>query len=516
MKQKRTIKIFYTSDVHGQMTGYQYATKSREKMGLSRVQTYLKQQNVAYLLLDNGDLLQGNPLLDDERTHSSSNQHLLSSVMNEMGYDAITLGNHDFNYGPEELYRFTKHLNATIVCCNITDALGRLVYQPYVIVEKLGVRFGIVGAITDYIPNWEKPEHIRDLIFLDPVQEVKKVIETIRSQVDLVVVLYHGGFERDLVTHEPIGRPTLENRGYELAHLKGVDILLTGHQHRPLSEQTTTGTLVMQTSMQARNIGEITLHLTEALHQWSISKIEGKIIEMNLEEDRNILEIVEPLHKEVDLNLDQTIGYTSIDLEIHDAFNDRCEMRPLFQWMNHIQIEKTKAQISAVSLPNQAKGLKKAITLRDIEANFIYPNTLVKLQITGRILKQAIERSAEYYQWVDDHLEIDDSFVSPKMEHYNVDFYAGVDYVIDVLQPKGHRLVSCLYQGHELQDHEILSIVLNNYRAVGGGDYSMYQNTILLEYYDYGIKECLIDAIRRNPMIEFPNQNNLRILPRDK
>lgn len=513
---RQILKIIYTSDVHGQLTGYLYATKTTEYMGLSRVQTYLKQQKDPYLLLDNGDILQGNPLLDYERSHSRPNAHLLSSVMNELRYDAITLGNHDFNYGMTELKRFTKHLSASIVCCNITDSSGKLVLQPYVIVEKLGIRVGIIGAITDYIPNWERPEHIQHIVFLDPVQEVKRCIQTIRSHVDCVVVLYHGGLERDLTTHLPIGRPTSENRGYELAHIPGVDLLLTGHQHQPLCENTNAGTLVMQTGMQAKNIGEASLEFEKQLKGWLLVKKTGNIVEMNTPEDQRVLELVAPLHEQTNTYLDQMIGFTAFDLEIRDAFLDRCEMRPLYQWMNQIQLEKSKADVSAVSLPNQAKGFRKEISLRDIEANFIYPNTLVKLQINGHILKQAIERSAEYYQWVDHRIEMDHSFRFPKVEHYNVDFYAGVDYIIDISKPKGHRLVSCLFQGRELRDDDSLSIVLNHYRAVGGGDYPMYKDAIVLEHYDYGIKECLIDVIQRFSHVAFPLRDNFKILPRDK
>ena len=246
--QKKQFKIIYTSDVHGQLTGLNFATNTHASSGLSHLSHYLKTLKSPYLLLDNGDFLQGNVLLDYHRQFESDTDHPVASTMNRLGYAYLTLGNHDFNYGLSYLNQSLSAIDATVLCGNVLDQTGHNLFKSYHIhALDSGIRIGLVGAVTHYIPNWEKPEHIEGLYFINAYEHIKKTVEQIKPLTDLIIVLYHGGFERDLKTHGFIGRPTDENQGYQIAQLPEIDILLTGHQHVPMCVRLPDQRLVLQT-----------------------------------------------------------------------------------------------------------------------------------------------------------------------------------------------------------------------------------------------------------------------------
>ena len=210
---KKQINIIYTSDSHGRLSAYDFLNKNYGPFGLSRLSSYLKELKVPYLLLDNGDFLQGSPLLDYSRKQKLSNP--VAKVFNQMNYEFVTVGNHDFNYGLDYLNSFKSEYQGEILCANIYKD-GNPFFKTHVIHEIDGIKVAIIGVTTEFIPFWEKPEHLEGLVFLDVVETTQKIISDHQLKVnsDLIVVLYHGGFNQDLNTHQSYGLPTIENKGY--------------------------------------------------------------------------------------------------------------------------------------------------------------------------------------------------------------------------------------------------------------------------------------------------------------
>ena len=505
-------KIIYTSDVHGQLLSTNYVTKQKSMKGLSRFSTFLNKLDGEYICLDNGDFLQGSPLLDYSRTTSSKELEPIVLAMNHIDYNYITIGNHDYNYGSTYLNKVLDQLKPKVLCANIINQKGENIYQQYAIHKTLGgLTVGIIGAVTHYIPNWEKPSNIKDLTFTNAYHTIERLAPIVKKKCDVLVVLYHGGFEKDLDTGSNIGRPTEENQGYLISKLADVDILLSGHQHVPLNKKID-NKIIMQTANLASDFGFIEIDYSFQNNKSIIKRIDSKLMPMSYLEDKAFCSLLETAEQKTQLWLDQVIGKTNMSLIIKDSFKDRCYKHPMFQLINNLQLEVSNAQISAASLPNECPGFSKTITRREVAANFIYPNTLVKLKITGKTLKLALEKTAEYFKLENGILAVSDHFIYPKVEHYNYDIYDGIDYKIKVSNPFGKRIEDLEFQGSSIKGTDEFTLVLNNYRAIGGGDYDMFKGATVLAEYDVSLLELATSLIEKDNELLFSITNNFVIV----
>ena len=224
------LSILMTSDTHG---FWLKAPENAERSLLNTAATIEKlkeKANHPVLTIDLGDFIQGSSFATYCKQEAGDGS-VFARAMNKIGYDYQLIGNHEFNFGQDYRDNILNQLEAPILCANIVwqetgqPALG----QPYVITEREGIRIGIIGVTTEYIPHWELPAHYEGLAFLDAYQVAKKYAEQIRPQVDVLILAYHGGFERDLDSFEPLEALTGENRGAEMLQgIPGLDVLLTG------------------------------------------------------------------------------------------------------------------------------------------------------------------------------------------------------------------------------------------------------------------------------------------------
>ncbi len=495
-----TFNIYYTSDVHGAMIPYNFATRGTDQKGLSRLKTFLAGVQEDYLLLDNGDMLQGSPLTNYWLQKESMSMSPPNIIMNELNYDFATLGNHDFNFGEKILWKYVKDLKAKIVSCNIYNKDGTHAFAPYEIkVLPNGIKIGIIGAVTQAIPNWEKPEHIKHFRFEDAFVAIERQVNILRPLVDCIVVLYHGGIERDLLTGNSLGRATSENKGYMIANELNIDVLLTGHQHMPRMG-TVKNCLVLQPSHSAYDFGAVELTFEQVNNHWTLKNKSGQIIPMTMASDLKTEQLLESIKQKTDDYLDQVLLTTDGEsLLIGDPFEARLKNHPLFKIVNDAQLWISHANLSCASLPNSIPGLNHQITLRDLETTFIYPNTSFVIEINGKTLKSAIERTAEYYIFEEGIIKVNPLYVYPKLEHYNYDIYSGVTYEITVYNPIGHRVTKLEYHGKPVYDDQIFTVVMNNYRAMGGGEYPMYNNSKVVQEITLTTAELVIEYFRNNP-----------------
>jgi len=499
---KYILNIYYTSDVHGAMIPYNFATRGIDLKGLSRLKTFLKDVQNDYLLLDNGDMLQGSPLTNywiQKESHTLSPPNL---IMNDLNYDYATLGNHDFNFGERILWKYVKDLKATVVSCNIFNKDGSHAFSPYEIkVMPNGVRIGIIGAVTQAIPNWEKPEHIKHFQFEDAFEAIKRQVEIIKPLVDCIVVLYHGGIERHLESGQSLGRETSENKGYKIANELDIDVLLTGHQHMPRIGKVK-NCLVLQPSHSAYDFGEVQLTFEHRNNQWTLLHSHGRLIPMTAKSDLGIEQLIESLKQKTDFYLDQVLVTADGEsLLIGDPFEARLLNHPLFKIVNDAQLWKSKADLSCASLPNSIPGLNHQITLRDLETTFIYPNTSFVIEVTGKSLKSAIERSAEYFLYDGKSISVNPLYVYPKLEHYNYDIYSGIIYELTISNPIGQRVTKLEYHGKPVREDQLFRVVMNNYRAMGGGEYPMFNNSKIVQEINMTTAELVIEYFVKHPKL---------------
>lgn len=512
----KKLKIYFTSDTHGYFYPTTYGDLVPKNVGLfSCVPNWKKDENT--LVIDGGDVLQGNAF-SYFTNHVPKSSKIIADIMNDCGYDYYTLGNHDFNYGLEYQKEYRDNHKGHCVCQNVLDDTGNHLYPYEIKVMPNGLRVGIVGIVTDYVNVWEKKENLVGVQVVDPFEEAKKALLELKGKTDVNICIYHGGFEADLDTGKRLTDST-ENVGYKICEELDFDVLLTGHQHmsvdgRFITSKTGHRTYVVQPLDAAKEYHELEIEVDDHNNIMVTSK---KIkADYNLAKTAKAVSVSndntddEPLYdkymfyeNKVQDWLNQPIGTLSRPLLPSDKLDMAYNGTPIADFINRVQLYFSGAQVSAVGLANDIAGFKEKVSTRDIIATYPFPNTLVVFNITGKNLKLAMERSAEYFAYdADGKLTISDKFLSPKVEHYNYDYFAGVDYKIDPSKPLGSRIVKLEYRGKPVTDEQMLTLCLNNYRASGAGEYPMYKECTIAKEINIEMVELLMEYFRINPVVE--------------
>lgn len=483
---KTSIKIYFTSDIHGFFYPTNYADRKEKDIGLLKCANQFEKDGNT-LIIDGGDILQGSAFTYYCQKEIKSNKPI-AQMMNLCGYDYVTLGNHDFNYGQQYFEDYINQLNAKCVCQNIRDTNGKGMYPYEIRTMENGIRIGIVGIVTDYVNVWEKKENIAKLSITNPLEEAKRALNELKDKVDLTICIYHGGFEKNLESGELLST-TSENIAYRICEELDFDVLLTGHQHMSIDGRKIHGTYVVQPKENGLEYQIVELSFLEGeleIHSQS-KKAKG---ECNL----MVYTAFYQIEKAIQKWLDKEVGQLTKPLLPDDKLKMALEGNEIADFLNQIQLYYSGAQVSAVSLANDVTGFQQNVTRRDIIATYPYPNTLIVCEITGKDLKSAIERSAQYFKRNEGgEIEVSDKFLEPKIEHYNYDFYSGIEYKINPNNQEGERVVLLKYQGNDISSDDVFTICINNYRASGAGGYLMYPKCKIIEEINVEMVEIIMD-----------------------
>lgn len=507
-----TLKILLTTDLHGYVMPYDYATGELRNQGLVRVSPWIKQlRDENTLLVDNGDCLQGSPLILHAMKYTPKEITPVAKALNYLKYDYVNVGNHDFNYGFDNLLRYMDTLDAPCICGNIYHK-GEQVFKPYQIkVLPNGKKIAIFGIVTHYIPNWEQAVNIVDVTFAETLEYTKNLVKEIREneKPDCIIGVYHGGLERDMKTGVPTEEITGENQGYEICkQVEGLDILLLGHQHRSQVGKCF-NTYILQPLQNARELGYMEYDLD------SKEVITAQLLTSHDEIDQDLVEIVREDEEKAQKWLDQVIG-TFMDYDDlllpKDLFQARLHKHPCVSFLNAAVTTMINAQIGSNFIANECSGFQKKLTMRHLVGTYPYPNTLVKVEINGKDLKAYLEQCANYFVVENGEVVVNPTYVTPKPEHYNYDMLDGIDYTIKVSNPVGERIIELSYQGRPIKEEDTFTLVLNNYRAAGGGNFSMLRNCKVLEDQQKDVVDCLMEYIISNPEIHFEHKDNITVI----
>lgn len=521
--EKRLLTILATSDNHGAVYPRSYVTGEPLESGLAKVASIVKKErrlDPDVLVLDNGDVIQGTPLVYHEAKQEKDRIHPMVAAFHKVGYDAVVIGNHEFNYGLKRLENIVRQSSFPWLSANIVDEKTGQPYfgPPYLISKKGEVTAAVLGLTTPYIPNWELPEHIAGLAFLDVVDTAKRWVQKLREEekADVVIVSYHGGFERDPDTGEPTEPLTGENEGYRLCEeVEGIDVLITGHQHREIAGKQIGRVVIVQPGNLGRVVGKVTLELHKHHGRWQVQDAKSELIPVEgAEADVQVLEAVKEAEEETQNWLDSPLGSTDGDMRIHDPLKARLTEHPFIEWMNRVQMEAAGVDISCAALfDNTCPGLKPQITMRDIAANYPFPNTLKVLRISGQDIREAIERSAAYFT-LDEKgkVGISPEFLEPKPQHYNYDMWEGIEYTIDLTRPVGSRVTRLCRGGTEIDPEQEFEVVMNNYRASGGGHYPMFQGKPVIRDLQVEVPELLAEAVLKQKVIKAEVNQNWQVV----
>lgn len=503
----QNLKIYFTSDVHGYVFPTDYTDKEKKNLGLLNIMSNFEKDGNT-LIIDGGDTIQGSSFTTFIKDNNFE-VNPMSKVMNAAKYDYITLGNHDFNYGYDYLMSYLNNLDAKCLCCNVEDNKVNSILTHDIKVMENGLRIGIIGFTTDYINVWEKKENLTNFEIKDTFSSLEKIHSELKGNVDILIGVYHGGFEYDLDTNKKLSSSS-ENIAYKICNSYNFDILLTGHQHMPIEGRNINNTYIVQTPFN----GTKYIELNASFNNGKIQEINSSLktpFPKNSNETELYSELLE-IEEKVQEWLSQPVGTLDMPLEIKEHIVMAQEGSILANFVNTLQLEVSGADISCTSLGNHAKGLNKEISVRDIVAAYVYPNTLVVLDIDGKTLKRALERCASYFNKTGDQITVSDSFLKPKVEHYNYDYFSNIDYSFDLDKEIGQRVTSVKFKGKEIQDTDSFKIVMNNYRATGAGGYDFYKDSKIIKDIQINITDLIIEYFQKHKNITIDKKKYLSLL----
>lgn len=484
---ERLLTVYYTSDLHGHLFQTDYISRQEKSMGLfSCAEEFTDKENI--LVIDGGDILQGSAFAYYCQIHKDNS--VIAEGMNAYGYDFVAIGNHDFNYGTEYLKEYLGKLNAVCVCQNIREKRSGL--YPFGWRKcrlKNGLRIGIAGIVTDFVNLWEKEENLGEYVIEPPFIAAQKALSEMRGEVDIKICVYHGGFEADLDTGKLLENSG-ENIGYRICRELDYDLLLTGHQHMAVAGENLFGTYTVQPPCNGRAYCELRLFQGYGL------RVESELHTPRLKE-LSYPKAAGAAEKTVQLWLDAPLCRLKEELLPEDKLSMALHGSPIADMINRIQLEISKADISCTSLANEICGFHKELTIRDILTTYPFSNTLVVLEVTGRVVKDALERSAEYFVIQDGDIAISEKFLHPKEEHYNYDYFYGITFERDLFAEEGERIRSIKFHGKDIGKEDSFLLCLNSYRASGAGGYDMYLGCRVVQTGTKEIAEELLEYFSR-------------------
>ncbi|MCA1566705.1 MAG: 5'-nucleotidase C-terminal domain-containing protein [Acidobacteria bacterium] len=519
--ERAWITILSTTDLHGNILPVDYYTNKPDARGLAKVATLIRQarrENPAgTLLFDSGDTIQGTPLEYFHNKKNNAPPDPMMLAMNALRFDALAVGNHEYNFGLGVLEKARREASFPWLSAN-TYRVGTndTYYQPYVVKELNGVRVGLVGLTTPGVPFWENRENFAGLEFREPVAEARKWVGVLREKerVDLVVVAMHMGLEEDLRTGEASpGQVTNENVAARLAReVPGVDLILMGHTHREVPSLSINGVLLTQANFWGRQLARADVYLERGEGgRWRVAAKSARTVAVGeaTETDAEIARLVEPYDRETQGWLARVIGESAAELTAADArFRDTA----ILDLIQRVQLDAGRADVSLVASFNpQARLPRGAVTVRDIAGLYIYENTLVVLEVTGRQLKDALEHSAKYFRAYEAG-RTPAELVDEKIPAYNFDIAEGVTYDLDLTKPHGARVQNLRFRGQPLDPARKLKLATNNYRVNGGGGYTMFKGAPEVYRSSTEIRELIIDWVERNRRVPAEPTNNWRLL----
>lgn len=537
--------IVETSDVHGNYFPYDFINAKPGEGSLSRISTFVKQLrqkkgNHRVLLVDNGDILQGQPSAYYYNYVDTTGAHLCARMLNDMGYLCATLGNHDVETGHAVYDKWMDECGFAVLGANVYKRSEQRPYLTSYIQEEVdGVRIAVLGLITPTIPQW-LPEYLwANLDFKDATETAKRIVPIMRraAKADVVVVLIHSG-----VGPEHSQSRMLDHCAYQIAEqVPDVDVVFCGHDHRVanreiLNDSTQQKVLVLNPGANAMRVAQADFTLgLDAKGKVVKKQIKGKVVDIKEQTpDQEFLNKFQKDFEAVKQYTSQVIGYNKTNLDTRESFFGPS---PFVDYIHSIQLAATGADISfAAPLSFDAAIPAGPIKMADLFNLYKYENQLLVLQLSGQEIKRYLEES--YSIWTNQMQSPSDHFLLfradldkalepwQRLQHssYNFDSAAGLNYTVDVRKPKGEKVtILSMADGTAFDLQKQYRVAVNSYRANGGGGLLTKGAGIPLEKLksrvlwtsDREMREYLRRDIARQSEINPHSINNWKFIPED-
>ncbi|KNX37645.1 bifunctional metallophosphatase/5'-nucleotidase [Luteipulveratus halotolerans] len=545
-----TLTVLGTTDLHGNVLNWdyfknvEYDDAAHNDIGAAKAASLIKAMRDergadSCLTLDAGDTIQGTPpayyyAKIDPITQGST--HPMAAAMNEIGYTAAALGNHEFNYGLPLLREFERQLDHPLLGANALDATtGEPAFTPYILkrVKVEGhkpVTVGILGLVTPGVAIWDKANVEGRLTFDGIVEQAKVQVPRMKAAgADVVIVSCHSGADTSSSYGDALPYP--ENASTLLAQqVPGIDAILVGHAHKEIpqrfvvNEQTGRQVLLSEPYYWGMRVTVMDLHLTQVRGQWQVASSSATLLNASTApEDPAVAALIRPAHQKVLAYVNGVIGTSTVAMS---AATSRYEDTPAIDFVNHVQADAVKTALAgtadadipvlSIAAPfNKAAAIPAGeVTVRDVAGLYIYDNTLMAIRFTGAQVKAYLEKSVEYFKQVSgtgpftpDQLT---NAVTPTAPNgtpdYNYDVMGGLDaaltYDIDVAVAPGSRITNLAYDGSPVGDADPFVIAINNYRQSGGGGFPGVTSAEVVYNRQVEIRQLLIDWVTAEKVID--------------
>ncbi|MEH6943367.1 bifunctional 2',3'-cyclic-nucleotide 2'-phosphodiesterase/3'-nucleotidase [Bacillus sp. JJ722] len=581
------LTILSTTDVHNYLMNYDYYTTTEsDNTGLVKVSTVIKKfkeesrkksnngaiDNV--IVVDNGDLIQGNPLGDyfaRVEPVKSGEEHPVYKALRLAGFDVATLGNHEFNYGLDYLKQIVKDSKVPIVNANIYNVKTKKPeFEQYKIINKKvidgngneqDIKIGITGFVPPQILNWDKINLEGKIVVKDIKESAEEIVPKMKKAgADIIITLSHSGYGNGSYKKRE------ENVSYELSNVKGINAIVAGHTHIvfPSKEKqavyaglknidsvigTMNGVATVQAGKYGEGVGIINLKVNQSNDGYKVVYSNSEYVTLEkVENDSVFYKELKEDHEKVVTFVNLPVGNITKDINTYFAL---VSDNNAVQLISDAQREYAKKKVTEETVLHKYKGLPllsaaapfkaglskdgtkaddyvevKAgkISIKDVASIYKYPNTAIIMKVSGKDLKNWLEMSAGIFNTIDPKGKDGQELLNSNFPAFNFDTIDGVTYEINVTkEPKydvkgnqneadSSRIENLQYNGKEVQPEDEFLIVTNNYRASGGGNFPIFEKVDVIAYISSDeIRQIVNDYIKSKGMLNPTVDNNWKI-----
>jgi len=540
-KKQFNLTVLGTTDLHNNVFNWDYfkdvpySDTTGNRIGIAQASSLIKavraERGAANTLtIDSGDTIQGTPLayyFAKVNPISDTVKHPMALAMNAVGYDAVALGNHEFNYGIPMLRTWEKQLDFPLLGANVHDAVtGQRAFTPYVLkrvkTESGWLTVGLVGFVTPGCALWDRDNVQGKLDFNGIVEEAKTVIPQMKAAgADVIIVSSHSGATPGSSYGDAL--PFAENASTQLAEeVSGIDAILVGHAHLEIPERFVTNketkrpVLLTEPLKWGMRVAVIDLQLTKDDGRWTVTSAHSHLLNANTADpDPAVVNAVQAGHEATVKYVNQVIGTSTAPLTTATAcWGDSAAIDAI----NYVQASTIKAELAngpAAGLPvlSIAAAFSRSVdvkagplTIRDVAGLYIFDNTLLSIKVTGAQVKAYLEWSAQYFKPVatttaraQDVTNAATTMAPNGTPDYNYDVVYGLDaplnYEIDLARPVGDRIMNLTYGGSPVPADQEFAMAINNYRQSGGGNFPAVKTAPVLSNSQQEIRQRIIDYV---------------------
>ena len=479
-----TLKLIETSDVHGCYYPYDFIRRHSVQGSLARVSALVGEMRKTYgdrlILMDNGDILQGQPVAYYYNYIDTTSVHVVADMLNYMHYDVATMGNHDIEAGHAVYDRWVSQCKFPVLGANIMDVkTGKTYLPPYKVIEREGVKVVVLGMITPAIPSWLPEQLWSGLRFEDMETSARKWVKWIqeKEKPDVLIGLFHAGPEGNKLDN------VVENGSGDVARREpGFDVVFMGHDHvrtcQKIINEAGDSVLLVDPANMAKVVADVTVKVVKKDGKVIRKSVEGKLASVDrYAPDEAFLKTFEKQYQATADFVSRKIGRINKTITTKDAYFGPSAFIDL---IHQLQLDITGADVSFCAPLSFAAEIKEGdIYVSDMFNLYKYENMLYTMTLTGKEIKDFLEMS--YAIWTnqmkspDDHLmllnEKDKGFGRFKNPSFNFDSAAGILYTVDVTKPQGEKInIRSMADGTPFRMDKMYKVAVNSYRGNGGGD----------------------------------------------